>query len=162
MLAECRKNHPDADGKPVLQERKADADIFLVKGCRDPGLSGVAKDGLWEAKLARYGADTVYQSPINTVEAFTTDCPALGLIFRFSNMGNTNNYRIVVPDESTVLGNSDRPEDIYGLTSVPPQAPEAVKDMTGEALLVFHGPSTSLQAVSCEDLAAVTPRRALR
>jgi len=157
VLAECRKNHPDADGKPVLQERKAEADIFVVKGCKDPGLPGVAKDGLWEARLASYGADPDYQSPFWAVEAFTTDCPALGLELRFSKMGNTDSYRIVVPDESTVSGNSDRPEDIYGLT-VPAQAPEDVKAMAGEALLVFHGSSTSLQAVSCEDLAAVTPR----
>lgn len=162
LLTECRKNHPNADGKPVLQERKANADIFVVKGCKDPGLSGVAKDGLWEAKLSSYGADPNYQSPFFSVEAFTTDCPALGLEFRFSHMGNTDNYRVVVPDESTVSGNSDRPEDIYGLAAVPPEAPSAVKDMTGSALLVFHGSRTSLQAVSCEDLASVTPRPAGR
>lgn len=101
---------------------------------------------------------TDYLSPFTQAEAFTSDCPALGLEFRFSHMGNTDNYRIVVPYESTVSGNSDRPQDVYGLTSVPAEAPADVKAMAGSALLVFHNSRTSLQAASCEDLAAVTPR----
>jgi hypothetical protein len=157
ILAECRKIHPDADGKPVKQEETANSQIFLVRGCRDPGLSGVASDGLWEAKFSSYGVDPNYLSPFYLVDAFTTDCPALGLDFEFSHM-NTVDYRIVVPDESTVSGNSDRPQDVYGLASIPAEAPPDVKAMAGSALLVFHGSRTSLQAVSCEDPTAVTPR----
>jgi hypothetical protein len=157
IVAECRKNHPDADGKPVKQEDAANSQIFVVRGCGAPGLSGVASDGLWEAHFSSYGVDADYMSPYYVVESFVTDCPALGLDFEFSHM-NTVDYRIVVPDESIVSGNSDRPEDVYGLTSVPAAAPQDVKAAAGSGLLVFHGSKTSIQKVSCEDLPAVTPR----
>ena len=91
------------------------------------------------------------------MDAFTTDCPALGLDFEFSHMG-TVDYRIVVPDGSIVSGNSDHPEDVYGMSSVPPVAPPDVRGMVGSALLVFHGSKTAVQTVSCEELSAVTPR----
>lgn len=156
IVAECRKNHPDADGRPVKQEDTANSKIFIVKGCREPGLSGVASDGLWEAHFSSYGVDPNYMSPYYVVDSFTTDCPALGLDFEFSHM-NTIDYRIVVPDESIVDGNSDRPEAVYGLTSVPAAAPQDVKAAAGSALLVFHGAKTSIQKVSCEDLPALTP-----
>lgn len=157
VVAECRKNHPDADGKPVKQEDAANAQIFVVKGCGPPGLAGVASDGLWEARFSSYGVDPDYMSPYYVVESFTTDCPALGLDFEFSHM-NTIDYRIVVPDASIISGNSDRSEDVYGLSSVPAAAPQEVKAAAGSDLLVFHGAKTSIQKVSCEDLPAVTPR----
>jgi hypothetical protein len=157
IVAECRKSHPDADGKPVKQDHTANSQIFVVRGCEAPGLSGVASDGLWEAHFSSYGVDPDYMSPYFVVESFTTDCPALGLDFEFSHM-NTVDYRIVVPDETIVDGNSDRPEAVYGLTSVPAAAPQDVKAAAGSALLVFHGSKTSIQKVSCEDLPAVTSR----
>jgi hypothetical protein len=63
-----------------------------------------------------------------------------------------------VPEESTVSGSSRRPEDICGLTSVPTEAPSDMLAMAGSTLMVFYGARTSLQAVSCENLAAAIPR----
>lgn len=158
-LAECRAHHPEADGKPVKTAKPGQHDTYLVQGCRPAGIPGVAEDGLWKAELTYYGIPgTSLADEFTTVEVYSTDCPALGLGYRFSNQSRTQHYRIVVQSEDTVSGNSDSPESIYSPDGVPANAPEELWVMAGTRLLVLNNDRNALETVTCEPLEAVVPR----
>jgi hypothetical protein len=154
-VAECQKHHPDADGKPVLQSGKDDHVIYLIQGCRESGLQGVAGDGLWKAELSIYGIPFAGSAEEFTgVEVYATECPALGLNYKYDHMTTVDRYRIVVQNDQTVSGNSDRPESIFSVRGLPANVPDVVKEMAGRRLLVLNNRRNELQVVSCEDFTA--------
>ena len=153
-VAECHKHHPDAKGTPVPVG--AQSGTFLVEGCRQPGLAGVGDDALWKADLSVYGIPgSSLADEFTGIEVYDTGCPALGIDYKFDNMGTVSRHRIVVQNQQTVAGNSDDPKYIYELrNTLPENVPDEIREMAGSRLLVLINGRYQLESVSCEDFTA--------
>lgn len=77
-------------------------------------------DALWKADLSIYGlAGSSLANAFTRVEVYDTQCPALGITYKFDNMGTVERYRVVVQNQQTVSGNLEDPKSIYSLGNIP-------------------------------------------
>lgn len=149
VVAECNGRNAGATGKLV----PAGDQKYIIEGCRQPGIPGVGENGLWRVELERFNIpNTSMASEFTDVEVFTTDCPALGLDYLFSNQGLSVHIRFTVQNTQTVSGYDGRPINIFEA----PEIPAVVSALSGERLIVIINARNQLQSVTCEPLSAVT------
>lgn len=154
-VAECRKQHPEADGTPVQVDQvdQGQPPAYVIRGCKQPGTPGVGEDGLWQVDLSIYavpGASSV--DPVTQAELFLTDCPVLDLGYHYSRGHLAGNNRLVVQMGQVVFAGNGEP------ASIPTEAGAlvGVEELTPlpDRLIVLNHGSNQLTTVSCEPLSA--------
>lgn len=154
-VAECQRSHPEAKAKPV---RTGDAtQSYVIEGCAQPGIPGVAADGLWRVELTIHPIPgTAMVDAYTHVEVYKTDCPALGVDYFFSNQGAAAHSRFVIQNGQTVSGHDGRPQNIFQ-PNVPADVVEA--SLAADRLIVLNNGRNEVDSVSCEPLSALPPAK---
>lgn len=149
VVADCKDRNPGATGKLV----PAGEQKYVIEGCRQPGLPGVDKNGLWRVELERFNIpNTSMASEFTDAEVFATDCPALGFDYLYSNQGLAVHTRFTVQNTQTVSGYDGHPVNINEAHGIP----AVVSASSGERLIVVVNARNQLQSATCEPLSAVT------